>query len=216
MCAQHAARLGASPHGAAVFFETLEAARELSAEGEVPGVQLLPALETLAKAAIEEVPTEEEDTEEDGKEEEGEGKGEEDDDDEVVIVRKKRAKPEAAPQAAAAPAEVKGRLTGPLVLQAYGARLLKRLVKSQEVFAPLLLASLEPKLSEWAIGGGGWVVLALLEHADTKETVAKRLKDQVGSIEKSEADGCRSLAAALKMGAPKPDAKGKAKRKSKS
>ena len=216
MCAQHAARLGASPHGAAVFFETLEAARELSAEGEVPGVQLLPALETLAKAAIEEVPTEEEDTEEDGKEEEGEGKGEEDDDDEVVIVRKKRAKPEAAPQAAAAPAEVKGRLTGPLVLQAYGARLLKRLVKSQEVFAPLLLASLEPKLSEWAIGGGGWVVLALLEHADTKETVARMLKAQVGSIEKSEADGCRSLAAALKMGAPKPDAKGKAKRKSKS
>lgn len=91
-----------------------------------------------------------------------------------------------------------GDLALPLVRHYVAARLLKRLIKQGDNFAELLLAQMRGALVQWAMEGAAWVVLALLEAQATSAHVSKELAPALGEIASSDADGCRTLSAALK------------------
>jgi len=91
-----------------------------------------------------------------------------------------------------------GDLALPLVRHYVAARLLKRLIKQGDNFAELLLAQMRGALVHWSMDGAAWVVLALLEAQVTSAHVSKELAPALSEIESSDADGCRTLSAALK------------------
>ena len=170
LCAQHAAALARSPHGHALFLEAVAA----TLRGEGGG-------------------DEGEDDDGDG----GDGGG-----------------ASAAGVEAAAPmlralvavvckaGEGEGLEAHPLVSHHVGARLLKRLAKTAPGFAPLLLQAMRKSgkggLAGWAQRGAAWVVLALLEAPQSSAEVCDELAPELEQLAASEADGCRTLSAALR------------------
>ncbi len=88
-----------------------------------------------------------------------------------------------------------GKLT--LLTHHHSGRLYKRLVQAREAFALALLPQLRGKLAKLAKRGAGWVVLALLESPATSEAVTAELRGAAASLQKTDANGCKSLRAAL-------------------
>ena len=109
--------------------------------------------------------------------------------------------------------EGEGDLALPLVRHYVSARVLKRLVKQVEGFAELLLAQMRGSLARWATEGAAWLVLALLEAPATSAQVSKELLPALAEITASDADGCKTLSAAVKPLAGKLAAAPKKKKK---
>ena len=85
----------------------------------------------------------------------------------------------------------------PLLVHPHGARLLKKLAQTQPTFASLLLPRLAGRLEAVALGGAGWVVLALLESSPTGAAVRAELAKAAAALAKSSAPGCQKLSEAL-------------------
>ena len=174
LCAQHAAALARSPHGHALFLEAVAA----TLRGEGGG--------------------------DDGDDDDGEGDGEGG----VGGGASAAAVEAAAPMLRALVAVVctagegEGLEAHPLVSHHVGARLLKRLAKTAPGFAPLLLQAMRKSgkggLAGWAQRGAAWVVLALLEAPQSSAQVCDELAPALEQLAASEADGCRTLSAALR------------------
>ena len=101
---------------------------------------------------------------------------------------------------AAGEGEAGGLEAHPLVSHHVGARLLKRLAKTAPGFASLLLQAMRKggDLAGWARRGAAWVVLALLEAPQSSAEVCDELTPSLEQLAASEADGCRTLSAALR------------------
>ncbi len=183
LCAERGPALARSPHGGAVVYEALSAARDDEAFAE----QLDRALRALAEAST--LP---------GTAEPGEQVGDNNDDDE-----RDPAKTGVSRGGAGADAQpVDGFASLPLATHPYGARLLKRLVQAHDAMAAHLLRALAGSLRLWAEQGAGWLVLSLLEAPSTRRAVTEELRGAGTELAACGAEGCRSLGRALPEVAP--------------